>query len=68
MPKLGSSKVWLVEIVMPKELMQEIVRGSIELESDTIDAEDVDQAYEEGIDDETYKQDNADQEQNPAQQ
>lgn len=56
MPKLGTSKVWLVEIVMPKELMQEIVRGSIELESDTIDAEDIDQAYEEGVDEETYNQ------------
>jgi hypothetical protein len=42
--------VWLVEIVMPKKLMFEIERGSLELENDSIDAEDVEQAYETGED------------------
>lgn len=49
-PKLGEAKVWLVEIVMPKKLMFEIERGSIELESENVDAEDLEQAYETGED------------------
>jgi len=39
-----------VTIVMPKKLMQEIQQGSLELENETIDLEDVEQAYEEGED------------------
>lgn len=54
-PKLAKTAVWLVEIVMPKKLMQEIHRGSVELESEKIDAEDIEQAYETGLDDEVYK-------------
>lgn len=56
-PKMTKSPVWLVEIVMPKTLMQEIHRGSLELESDTIEAEDIEQAYETGADEDTYKTD-----------
>lgn len=48
MPKMKKVPVWLVTIVMPKKLMQEISQGSLELESQTIDLEDVEQAYEEG--------------------
>jgi hypothetical protein len=65
-PKMGKTPVWLVEIVMPKKLMQEIHRGSLELESETIDAEDIEQAYETGSDDDTYKTDNQ-QNTNPTQ-
>ena len=50
MPKMGKKPVWLVTIVMPKKLMQEIQQGSLELESATLDLEDVEQAYEEGTD------------------
>jgi hypothetical protein len=53
MPKLEKMPVWLVTIVMPKKLMKEIQQGSLELESSTIDLEDVEQAYEEGTDDST---------------
>jgi hypothetical protein len=42
--------VWLVEITIPKKLMSEIQQGSIELENDTLDMEDIEQAYEEGND------------------
>jgi hypothetical protein len=38
---------------MPKKLMQEINQGSLELESATLDMEDVEQAYEEGDDSST---------------
>ena len=55
MPKKGKAPVWLVKIVMPKKLMQEIHQGSLELESGTIDMEDIEQAYETGQDDNMYK-------------
>lgn len=54
-PKQKRVPVWLVEIVMPKNLMQEINQGSVELESGKVDAEDVEQSYEEGLDDNIYK-------------
>lgn len=50
MPKMAKKPIWLVTIVMPKKLMQEIQQGSLELESATLDLEDVEQAYEEGND------------------
>ena len=69
-PKTVQSKIWLVEIVMPRKLMQDIEQGALELESGTIDLEDVDQAYETGADDETQDQQdviNQDQGQEPTQ-
>jgi hypothetical protein len=56
-PKMNRIPVWLVEIVMPKQLMQEINQGSVELEKDSVDAEDIEQSYEEGLDDNIYKTD-----------
>lgn len=55
-PKMARIPVWLVEIVMPKKLMQEINQGSLELESGNIDVEDMEQAYEQGLDDKMYQQ------------
>jgi hypothetical protein len=51
-PKLGRTPIWLVEIIMPKKLMQEINQGSVELEAGKVDAEDIEQSYEEGLDQE----------------
>lgn len=42
--------VWLVEIIMPKQLMADINIGSLELENKRIDMDDIDQAYDEGDD------------------
>jgi hypothetical protein len=68
-PRLIKSPVWLVEIAMPKQLMQDIQQGALELESGTIDLEDVDQAYEEGSDNEAVdQQDNINDAQQPEQQ
>lgn len=50
MPKMGKKPVWLVTVVMPKKLMQEIQQGSLDLESATLDLEDIENAYEEGDD------------------
>jgi hypothetical protein len=55
MNKMATKPVWLVEIVMPKKLMQDITKGSIELEGDTIDAEDIEHAYETGADEDVYQ-------------
>ena len=54
-PKMAKVPVWLVEITIPKKLMQEITKGSLEIESETVDAQDIDQSYEEGLDDKMYQ-------------
>lgn len=64
MGKMAEKDIWLVTIVMPKKLMQEIQQGSLELESETLDLEDIEQAYEEG-DDEAAQYDQ-EEEQNAA--
>lgn len=48
-PKLISKAIWLVEIVMPKDLMSDIRTGSVELEDQIIDLEDLDLAYEDNV-------------------
>jgi len=45
--KLKEITVWLVEIQMPKTLINDIRTGSVELEDEKIDLEDLDLAYEE---------------------
>ena len=66
--RLIEKKVWLVEIVMPKALMSDIRTGSIEMEDQTIDLEDLDQSYEEDLDQDEFKQDDQQQQQANAQQ
>jgi hypothetical protein len=58
--------VWLVEIVMPKALMSDIRTGSIELEDQDIDLADLDDAYEQDLDKEEFKQDEQQQQQSQA--
>jgi hypothetical protein len=60
MPKMAKKPIWLVTVVMPKKLMQEIKQGSLELESATLDMEDIEKAYEEG-EDESMKLDQQEQ-------
>jgi hypothetical protein len=57
-PRLVSKPVWVVTITMPKRLMSDIERGSIELENETLNAEDIEDAYEEGLDDDTGNENN----------
>jgi hypothetical protein len=61
MPKMKKVPIWLVKIVMPKKLMQEIQQGSLELEGATLDLEDIETAYEEGNDNAQMDQDADDQ-------
>jgi len=49
-PVLDEMPVWLVEITMPKDLIADIRSGSIELEGQEIDLEDLDLGYEEDLD------------------
>jgi len=53
--RLIEKKIWLVEITMPKSLMTDIRTGSIELEDEEIDLEDLDNAYEQDLDQESYQ-------------
>lgn len=55
--KLIEKEVWLVEIVMPKSLMSDIRTGSIEMEDQDIDLDDLDQAYEQDLDKEELQND-----------
>jgi hypothetical protein len=50
-------KIWLVQITMPKSLMSDIRTGSIELEDQDIDLADLDDAYEQDIDQDEYQND-----------
>lgn len=61
--RLIKKKVWLVEIVMPKSLMTDIRTGSIEMEDQVLDLEDLDSAYEEDLDKEEFKQDDQENDQ-----
>ena len=47
--------IWVVTITIPKKLMSDIEQGSIELEGETLDQEDIEQAYETGADEDVYK-------------
>ena len=53
--RLIEKKIWLVEITMPKSLMSDIRTGSVELEDEEIDLEDLDRAYEKDLDQESYQ-------------
>ena len=56
-PKMEERPIWFVQIKMPKELMNDIKEGSIDLADQTIDLEEIDNAYEDDLD----KQDGEDQ-------
>lgn len=56
-PKMIKRKVWLVRIEMPKQLMNEIREGSIDLADQTIDLDELDEAYEHDYDQENKQDD-----------
>jgi hypothetical protein len=63
--KLMTKEVWLVAITMPKALMNDIRTGSIEMEDQDIDLDELDAAYEEDLDKESIQ---SDEQQQDAQQ
>lgn len=50
MAKTKKVPIWLVTITMPKKLINEIHQGSIEVENEKLDIDDVEEAYEEEAD------------------
>lgn len=60
-PKMVSKPIWIVSITVPKKLMSDIQQGSIELENETLDREDIETAYEQGMDDDVQQDQNQDQ-------
>jgi hypothetical protein len=61
-PKMAPKKVWFVYIEIPKELLDDIKEGSIDLAGQTIDLEELDNSYDEDLD----KDDGQDTEENQA--
>lgn len=49
-PKLREDPVWLVKIKLPIELIKEFKEGFTEVEGKEIDLQELDDAYEEGLD------------------
>lgn len=58
-PKLVDRSVWLVNITIPKDLMNDIREGSVDLAEQTIDLEDLDDAFEKDYDTENLKDQDA---------
>lgn len=51
-PKMKEKPIWLVYIEMPKEIMDDIREGSIDLAGQNIDLNDLDDAYDDDMDSE----------------
>lgn len=45
-------KVWVIEIRMPQELIADIEQGSLEIAGEEVDMEDIQNAYQQGLDQE----------------
>lgn len=49
-PKMARTRVWLVSINIPSHLIKEVTKGSTEIMDQEIDLQDIDAAYDEGLD------------------
>lgn len=63
MAKTKRVPIWLVSITIPKKLLAEIKKGSIEVENEKLDVEELDQSYETGVDQQDTQQGQQDQQQ-----
>lgn len=50
-PKMKKRKVWFIQITVPLELMDDIKEGTIDLADQTIDLSEIDDAYDDDLDD-----------------
>jgi len=68
-PKSAKRKVWLVQITVPLEVMDDIKQGSVDLAGSTVDLEEIDDAYDEDLDKEGAEKDDTEDQsaQQPAQ-
>jgi len=58
-PRMKPQDVWFVKITIPLELMDDIKEGSIDLAGQTIDLEDIEDAYDDDLDKQEIQQDEA---------
>lgn len=56
-PKMITREIWLVNIVIPKRLMEDIREGSVDIADQEIELEDLDDAYSKDYDTENLKDD-----------
>lgn len=57
-PKMQEKKVWFVSIEIPKELMNDVKEGSIDLAEKSIDLNEIDDAYDDDLDKEQNQEEN----------
>lgn len=62
-PKMAPKKVWFVYIEIPKDLLDDIKEGSIDLAGQTIDLEELDNSYDEDLDKDTGQDEEENQQQ-----
>lgn len=55
-PRLVKKDIWMVELELPKYLINDIRQGSMELEDMDIDMDDLDNAYEQDLDLEQHQE------------
>lgn len=60
MPKMAKKPIWVVDLKIPKDLMQQIETGYADIEGQEIDLADLDKAYDENLDKEMVKDDDDD--------
>jgi hypothetical protein len=58
--KLVSVPIWIVEIVMPQELISDIERGSLEIAGEEYDMSELQDAYKQDIDSDAFTDENED--------
>ena len=58
-PKMHTRDVWFIQIEIPIELMDDIKEGSIDLADSTIDLSEIEDAYNEDLDDSTAREESA---------
>ena len=52
-PKIKKHKVWLIDIWMPRRFIDEFTDEKIKVDGDSVDVDELNQAYDDGLDDET---------------
>jgi len=52
-PILKEHKIWLIDIWMPRKFVDEFADGKVSLGDDEVDTEELNQAYDRGLDDDT---------------
>jgi len=52
-PKLHSDTIWLIDVYMPRKFVDEFDDGKVKVGDDEIDIEELNKAYDSGLDDES---------------